>query len=144
MTTYTNKNTKGANWQQQKLTKSSITLRLRTDLGRSVWVTAATQLIWLKTIFTMVSTCIWMGLFFTSLSIWIWKGPGTPSARPYPKAWQVTPSPSPFPHDIETENCWYKTSTCILILIYNNLSTSYEKAHPYTIYINPEIYHLFL
>ena len=28
--------------------KSSITQRLRTDLGRSVWVTIATQLVWLN------------------------------------------------------------------------------------------------
>ena len=49
---YTSRNVKRAKWQhKQRHKKSSITQRLRTDLGRSVWVTTATQLVWL-TLFT--------------------------------------------------------------------------------------------
>ena len=45
---YTNRNVKRAKWQHKKMQqKSSITQRLRTDLGRSVGVTTATQLVWL-------------------------------------------------------------------------------------------------
>ena len=36
--------TEKAKWQTQKATKTSITQPLRTDLGRSVWETTATQL----------------------------------------------------------------------------------------------------
>ena len=38
---------KGKMTTQNNATKSSITQRLRTDLGRSVWVTTATKLVWL-------------------------------------------------------------------------------------------------
>ena len=45
---YTNRNVKRAKWQhKQRHKKSSIKQRLRTDLGRSVGVTTATQLVWL-------------------------------------------------------------------------------------------------
>ena len=45
----TNRNVQRAKWQhkQHNATKSSSTQRLRTDLGRSVGVTTATQLVWL-------------------------------------------------------------------------------------------------
>ena len=43
---YTNRNVKTAKWQH-KQTKSLITQQLQTDLGRSVGVTMATQLVWL-------------------------------------------------------------------------------------------------
>ena len=39
---------KKAKWQHKIATKRSITQRLRTDLGRSVGVTTATQLVWLN------------------------------------------------------------------------------------------------
>ena len=39
---------KNAPWQHKKATKTSITQWLRTDLGRSVGVTAVTQLVWLN------------------------------------------------------------------------------------------------
>ena len=46
--TYTNRNVKRAKWQhKQRNKKRSITQRLRTDFGRSVGVTTATQLVWL-------------------------------------------------------------------------------------------------
>ena len=49
---HTNRNVKRAQWQhKQRHKKSSITQRLRTDLGRSVGVTTVTQLVWL-TLFT--------------------------------------------------------------------------------------------
>ena len=35
--------------------------------------------------------------FSTSTSIWIGWHPGTPTARPYPKSWQVTPPPPLWP-----------------------------------------------
>ena len=38
---------KGQNDNTNNVTKSSITQRLRTDLGRSVGVTTATQMVWL-------------------------------------------------------------------------------------------------
>ena len=44
---YTNRNVKRAVTTQTTPQKSSITQRLRTDLGRSVGVTTATQLVWL-------------------------------------------------------------------------------------------------
>ena len=45
---YTNRNVKRAKWQhKQRHKKGSIKQRLRTDLGRSVGVTKATQLVWL-------------------------------------------------------------------------------------------------
>ena len=45
---YTNRNVKRAKWQhKQRHKKSSIKQRLRTDLGRSVGVTKANQLVWL-------------------------------------------------------------------------------------------------
>ena len=37
-----------ATWKHKNATKNSITQRLRTDLGRSVGVTIATQLVWLN------------------------------------------------------------------------------------------------
>ena len=36
------------NGQNKNVTKTSITQRLRTDLGRSVWVTTAIKLVWLN------------------------------------------------------------------------------------------------
>ena len=36
------------NWQHKDATKTSITQRLRTDLGRSIGVTTAIQLVWLN------------------------------------------------------------------------------------------------
>ena len=45
---YTNRNVIRAKWQhKQRHKKSSITQRLRTDFGRSVGVTTATQMVWL-------------------------------------------------------------------------------------------------
>ena len=44
---YTNRNVKRASDNTNNATKSSIKQRLRTDLGRSVGVTKATQLVWL-------------------------------------------------------------------------------------------------
>ena len=44
---YTNRNVKRAKWQHKQRQKSSIKQQLRTDLGRSVGVTTATQLVWL-------------------------------------------------------------------------------------------------
>ena len=45
---YTNRNVKRAKWQHKTTPqKSSIKQQLRTDLGRSVGVTTATQLVWL-------------------------------------------------------------------------------------------------
>ena len=46
---YTNRNVKRAKWHTNtnNATKSSIKQRLRTDLGRLVGVTKATQLVWL-------------------------------------------------------------------------------------------------
>ena len=44
---YTNRNVKRAKWQHKQRQKSSIKQQLRTDLGRSVGVTTATQLLWL-------------------------------------------------------------------------------------------------
>ena len=45
---YTNRNVKRAKWQhKERHKKSSIKQQLRTDLGRSVGVTTATQLVWL-------------------------------------------------------------------------------------------------
>ena len=38
---------KGQSYNTNNATKNSITQRLRTDLGRSVGVTTATQLVWL-------------------------------------------------------------------------------------------------
>ena len=46
-TPYTSRNVERAKWQHKLRHKSSITQRLRTDLGRSVGVTTATQLVWL-------------------------------------------------------------------------------------------------
>ena len=44
---YTHGNVKRGKWQhKQRHKKSSIKQRLRTDLGRSVGVTTATQLVW--------------------------------------------------------------------------------------------------
>ena len=45
---YTDRKIQKATWQHKNATKSSITQRLRTDLGRSVEVTKATQLVWLN------------------------------------------------------------------------------------------------
>ena len=44
---YKNRNVKRASDNTNNATKSSIKQRLRTDLGRSVGVTQATQLVWL-------------------------------------------------------------------------------------------------
>ena len=45
---YTNRNVKRAKWQhKQRHKKVRLNSRLRTDLGRSVGVTKATQLVWL-------------------------------------------------------------------------------------------------
>ena len=44
---YTSRNVKREKWQHKQRQKSSITQRLRTELGRSVVVTTATQLVWL-------------------------------------------------------------------------------------------------
>ena len=44
---YTDRNIQEAMWQHKKHTKTSITQRLRTYIGRSVGVTIATQLVWL-------------------------------------------------------------------------------------------------
>ena len=43
---YTNRNVKKAKWQHKTPQKKSIKQQLRTDLGRSVGVTTATQLVW--------------------------------------------------------------------------------------------------
>ena len=45
---YTHRKIQKATWQHKNATKSSITQRLRVDLGRSVGVTTATQLVWLS------------------------------------------------------------------------------------------------
>ena len=37
-----------ATWQHKTATKTSITQQLRTNLGRSIWVTTATQQVWLN------------------------------------------------------------------------------------------------
>ena len=57
---YINGNVKRAKWQHKNATKKSITQRLRTDEGRSVGVTIATQLVWLTTdpTFTLIATVV--------------------------------------------------------------------------------------
>ena len=45
---YTDRTIQKATWQHKNATKTSITQRLRTELGRSVGVTIATQLVWLR------------------------------------------------------------------------------------------------
>ena len=45
---YTHRKIQKATWQHKNATKTSITQRLRADLGRSDGVTIATQLVWLK------------------------------------------------------------------------------------------------
>ena len=47
-TPYTSRNVKGQSDNTNNATKSSITQRQRTDLGRSVWVTTATTMVWLN------------------------------------------------------------------------------------------------
>ena len=45
---YTHRTIQKATWQHKNATKTLITQLLRTDLGRSVGVTAVTQLVWLN------------------------------------------------------------------------------------------------
>ena len=45
---YTDRKIQKATWQHKNATKTSITQRLQTDLGRPVWVTKDTQLVWLN------------------------------------------------------------------------------------------------
>ena len=47
---YTSRNVKRANDNTNNVTKNSITQRFRTDLGRSVGVTTASQLVWLTNV----------------------------------------------------------------------------------------------
>ena len=45
---YTHRKIQKATWQHKHASKTSITQRLRTDLGRSAGATTATQLVWLN------------------------------------------------------------------------------------------------
>ena len=45
---YTQRTIQKATWQHKNATKTMITQLLLTDLGRSVWVTAVTQMAWLN------------------------------------------------------------------------------------------------
>ena len=64
---YTDRKIKKPMWQHKNATtKTSITQRLRTDLGRSVGVTIATQLVWLNFFESVV--LLWItGTFFHSM-----------------------------------------------------------------------------
>ena len=47
---YTNRNVKRAKWQHKQRHKNSSKQRLQTDLGRSIGVTTASQLVWLTSL----------------------------------------------------------------------------------------------